>query len=56
MQQETLKHDGQIILQSFSLADEYFPEIYVYKYNQDGKEYRYTADTNSGQRYRQPWY
>lgn len=48
MDTETLKKAGEKVLSEYNLSAEYFPAKYVFKYNQDGKEYRYTGDHNIG--------
>ena len=48
MQDSTVERACMRVLQTFSLSREYFPAKYIYKYNQDGKEHRYTGDHNIG--------
>ena len=46
MDDQTVEKATRKVLEQFSLSREYFPAKYVYKYNQDGKEYRYTGNQN----------
>ena len=55
MQHQTVKKDCKRTLELYKLSEEYFPEQYVYEYNQDGKEHRYKGDHNIG-RHRHDWY
>merc|ERR1711963_945441 len=55
MKKETIDKECDRVKQTWRLNDEYFPEQYVYKYNQDGKEWRYKGNHNVGHR-RQDWY
>lgn len=48
MDKETLDNASRKILDGLRLSQEYFPAKYTYKYNQDGKEHRYTGDHNIG--------
>ncbi|XP_076446564.1 uncharacterized protein LOC143283969 [Babylonia areolata] len=48
MDEETVEKVTRKVLNDFSLSREYFPAKYVYKYNQDGKEHRYTGNHNIG--------
>lgn len=46
MDNETVNKSCEKILTDFRLSTSFFPAKYVYKYNQDGKEYRYFGDQN----------
>ena len=48
MNSETLKKHNRNKLNTFSLNAEFFPAKPTYKYNQDGKEYRYSGNHNVG--------
>ncbi|XP_041359630.1 uncharacterized protein LOC121375954 [Gigantopelta aegis] len=48
MNSGTLKKHNQNKLDNFALNAEYFPAKPTYKYNQDGKEYRYFGNQNVG--------
>ena len=45
MQIDTLKKRGSDKIRSYSISDEYFEPKYKFRFNQDGKEYRYTNNT-----------
>ncbi|XP_014789637.1 uncharacterized protein LOC106883224 [Octopus bimaculoides] len=47
MDKKTLERHLLLHLRHYRLNMEYFPAKYVYKYNQDGKEYRYRKNTSS---------
>ncbi|GAB1606965.1 uncharacterized protein LOC115222886 [Argonauta hians] len=47
MDNKTLERHLLLHLRKYRLSMEYFPAKYVYKYNQDGKEYRYRKDKSS---------
>ena len=55
MKKATLEKECQRIKELWKLNEEFFPEQYIYKYNQDGKEHRYKGNTQTNSR-RQPWY
>ncbi|RUS78834.1 hypothetical protein EGW08_013419, partial [Elysia chlorotica] len=44
MDKDTIQKEARQIIERFKVSEEYFQEKYVYKYNQDGKEYRYTGE------------
>lgn len=46
MDDVTVEKATKRVMEQFSLSREYFPAKYVYKYNQDGKEYRYHGNQN----------
>ena len=48
MDEATVEKAARLVMAQFSLSQEYFPAKYVYKYNQDGKEYRYHGNQNIG--------
>ncbi|CAI9738129.1 Hypothetical predicted protein [Octopus vulgaris] len=47
MDKKTLERHMLLHLRHYRLNMEYFPARYVYKYNQDGKEYRYSKNRTS---------
>lgn len=47
MDKKTLERHLLLQLRRYRLSMEYFPTRYVYKYNEDGKEYRYRQHTSS---------
>ncbi|CAL1536608.1 unnamed protein product [Lymnaea stagnalis] len=55
MDRDTIVKECDRVLQTFKLSEEYFREKYIYKYNQDGKEHRYTGEDNIASQ-RQDWY
>jgi large subunit ribosomal protein L30 len=56
MDEATVEKGCRRVMELFNLSREYFPAKYVYKYNEDGKEFRYHGDENVGTKDRQDWY
>ena len=48
LKQETIDQTNELKKMQYQLNAEYFPTKYVYKRNEDGKEYRYKGDFNIG--------
>ncbi|KAK6976740.1 39S ribosomal protein L30 mitochondrial [Biomphalaria glabrata] len=55
MDKETIQREARKTLLTYRLSQEYFREKYVYKYNQDGKEHRYSGKDRIAS-HRQDWY
>ncbi|BFZ24402.1 hypothetical protein BsWGS_27441 [Bradybaena similaris] len=55
MDKETIQNETRNVLQRFRLSSEYFKVKHVYKYNQDGKEFRYKGAHDIAST-RQDWY
>ena len=48
LKQETIDKTLEIKKMQYQLSAEYFPTVYTYKRNEDGKEYRYKGNFNIG--------
>ena len=48
MSSETIEKSTTKTKEKFALSQEYFPAVYIYKHNQDGKEFRYFGNDNIG--------
>ncbi|XP_005100080.1 uncharacterized protein LOC101852481 [Aplysia californica] len=55
MDHATIRKECNRVLQLYNLNQEYFPEQYIYRHNQDGKEDRYKGNQDIGNR-RHDWY
>ncbi|GFR73285.1 hypothetical protein ElyMa_002133600 [Elysia marginata] len=55
MDKHTIQKEAKQVLLRFKVSEEYFQEKYVYKYNQDGQEYRYKGDNKINSQ-RQDWH